>query len=201
MLCAICALVLAPPAPGDLNPLIAQYKGLKNLSFTVIHHGDCGPADRDNADRIYWTAGRFDIDAIAYRQYAPSGMAKLVCNDGQVTAFLNTGELAITPQDPPNAIAAWEARGGLLLDWLMDGKVWKQMVQPQEGVTLQFETGPLGTWHDQPVREIVMTHTAGTYQDKFLIFVSPAGDRLIGTQYDVGGKTIWTQFDGEVRNI
>ena len=200
MCASLLALVLTTQvtAPGDLNPLISHYKALKSVTFTVVHHGDIGPPGKDNADRIYWSPGRFEITPIAYKENTATKMPKLVCNDGQVTSFPFVGDMSISPQDPgPDAIGSWEARGGLLLDWLMDGKIWRRMIEPQEGVALKFSAGPLTTWHDRSVREISLKHVGNTYSDEFLIFTSPKGDQLVGTQYVVGGKTISTEYDDE----
>jgi hypothetical protein len=201
MLCTAVALLVTytqAAAVGDLNPIIAHYKVLKSVIFTAIHHEDVGPPGKDSADRVYWSPGRFDITPIAFKDEPPSKMPKLVCNDGQVTAFPFVGDLSISPQDPgPNSIGAWEARGGLLLDWLMDGKIWKRMIEPQEGVVLKFAAGPITTWHDQTVREIILTHTSGAYHDEFLIFIDPKENQLVGTQYEVAGKTIWTEFGAQ----
>ena len=183
---------------ADLNPLIDHYKNLKGISYTIVHHGDVGPPTKDIAERVFWAKGQFEISPIAYGTEPAARMAKLVANDGQVNTFALNGNLLTTPLDPgPDSIGAWEARGGLLLVWLMEGKTWKRMTQPQEGVVVKFSLGETKIWHDRPVREIVLSHTTNVYKEAYSIFVSPSGDQLVGTQSVVGNNTIWTEFRDE----
>lgn len=181
--------------PADLNPLINHYKGLKNITYTIVHHGDVGPVDKEIAERVYWTKGRFEITPIAYGPDPAADLPRLVANNGDVNTLTSDGELKSSPLDPgPGSIGVWEARGGLLLVWLMDGKTWKRMVEAQENVLTKFSVGEAKTWRDHPVREIVLTHTAGTYRDSYSIFVSPDGQSLVGAQWKMGQNTVWTEF-------
>jgi hypothetical protein len=183
-----------PPTtnPADLNPLITHYKGLKNVTYTIIHHGDIGAPDKDIAERVYWTKGRFEITPIAYGPDPAPNMPKLVASDGQVNILEPDGSLKNSPIDPgPTSIGTWEAQGGLVLVWLMEGKTWKRMVEPQENVVLKFSVGDAKTWHEHPVREVVLTANG---HKSFSIFLSPKGDAILGTQSQLGPNTVWTEY-------
>ncbi len=184
---------------GDLNPLIERYKALKGLTYTIVHHGDVGDPKKEFAERVYWAPGRFEITAIGYAGAPPANMPKLVCNDKQVSVLASDGSLTTGPLDPgPDAIGAWEARGGLLLVWLMDGKGWKRMIEPQQGLVQTFTLKGPTTWHDRPVKEIVLSHRADTFGLSYSILVSPKGDELVGTEYTINGKNMWTEYKDEV---
>jgi hypothetical protein len=184
--------------PGDLNPLIDHYKSLKGLTYTVIHHGDVGDPKKEFAERVYWVDGRFEITPIGYQGAPPPNMTKLVCNDKQITSLAADGTLNTGPLDPgPDAVGTWEARGGLILSWLMGGKSWKRMTEPKEGLIQKFTFKGAKTWHERPVKEVVLTHNAGIYGIDYSIFISPKGDELIGTEYTVNGVDMWTEYKDE----
>jgi len=216
MLTLLAALALAPPGlpklpaltasrpqqsgSGDLNPMIEHYKSLKGLTYTVIHHGDVGDPKHEIAQRVFWAPDRFEITPIGYAGQPPALMPKLVCSDKQVSSLTPEGTVsAQAALDPgPDSIGAWEAQGGLLLVWLMDGKTWKRMTEPQEGVIQTFTVKGMTTWHDRPAKEIVMTHKTGTLQLNYSIFVSLKGDELLGTEQTVNGVDMWTEYKDEV---
>lgn len=195
-----CALLVLgwqrPPAEGVLKGVIANYRKLKSLTVTVVHHADFLAAAKDSVDTVSWLAPRrFEI--VSNNDSVP----KLACDGKRLTTFIPQVAPIGEPLDfGSDRTQPWENRGGIVLSILMRGPMADQWLHPAKTIKASFAYGTAMEWRGSKVNEIVETLNVHGAIEHVSFYLSGNSEHIVGVEVQSGPQSAWTKYDNEVEN-
>lgn len=185
-----------------------RYLLMDSLSMVIRHHNSSGLFPGDYTQELrYLKPGRFELKVKSKAKFTPTegipgGLAPDYFCDGKVVASVrDKAVISTSPVEPdPNTMPGWEVAGGPILGWLMGSPASKSYIEPPAGLKTTLRFGTRAKWQGEEVREILLTLGDSKTGLVVSLFIDRLGRRLVGFEWNPGGKTGWAHYTKQEAN-
>lgn len=192
----VLAAALAQDPIAVLKSIRDAYQKLDSYSATLEHHDSSGLFPGEYTQTLKWRKGnQFELVVTKPNPAevkSPGRNAPNYYSNGQTVVRIretDRREESIVPG--PNTMPGWEVSGGLALSFLVNSKSMDILFEPQPNFPIEWKSVVESKWQGERGKRIDATFNK---QLGVRIFYAENPLRLVGVEYEEGGKKHWMRY-------
>lgn len=202
------ALSLATLDRTLLDEAKKHYRSLDSFSMSIEHQDSSGLFPGTYKQELKWMkGGRFQLIVTKSSDYKPTegkpgGVAPNYYCDGKSVMSIHPdgSRTSRSAGREPNTTPGWEVSGGVIISWLMNGTTAEFLEKPPQGFNLEFAAGPMKTWNDLNVRELVLTMSGQDRKVDLHLYFAASSPELLGMQWTNNNQVSIAKYLNQQRN-